>query len=115
MSASKKERQRVEEKEDIINRPKHYTREGAMECIDEMLEIFGVEAVEWFCLCNVWKYRYRAADKNGSEDIKKSDWYMAKYRELKGSFSRRKETTGSAERTHNKILQRSKGNEQKIY
>ncbi|MCM1321609.1 MAG: hypothetical protein NC041_07045 [Bacteroides sp.] len=26
---------------DNINRPEHYTREGAMECIDEMMLVFG--------------------------------------------------------------------------
>lgn len=69
-------------KHDVINHPKHYTREGAMESIDEMLLIFGREAVMHFCVCNAWKYRYRAALKNGEEDIKKSDWYLRKYKEL---------------------------------
>ena len=67
---------------DNVNKPKHYNREGAMQCIDEMIMVFGKEAVKNFCLCNAWKYRYRAADKNGEEDIKKSDWYLAKYKEL---------------------------------
>ena len=68
--------------EDVINHPSHYNRDGAMESIEEMELIFGKEAVKHFCLCNVWKYRYRAADKNGAEDLKKSDWYMRKYKEL---------------------------------
>lgn len=68
-----------EEVDDVINHPSHYTREGAIESINEMIAVFGLEAVKHFCICNVWKYRYRAADKNGIEDIKKSDWYMAKY------------------------------------
>lgn len=68
---------------DAVDHPGHYKREGAMECIDEMLLVFGREAVMGFCLCNSWKYRYRAADKNGLEDLKKSDWYLAKYHELK--------------------------------
>lgn len=67
---------------DMVNRPPHYNREGGMESIDEMVLVFGKEAVKNFCLCNVWKYRYRAADKNGQEDLKKSDWYMKKYKEL---------------------------------
>ena len=65
-----------------VDHPSHYNREGAMECIDEMIEVFGEEAVKHFCLCNAWKYRYRASDKNGIEDLKKSDWYMNKYKEL---------------------------------
>ena len=67
--------------EDIINHPNHYTN-GGMECIDEMLLIFGREVVAHFCLCNAWKYRYRAVSKNGQEDIDKSHWYMNKYKEL---------------------------------
>ena len=68
--------------EEKINHPSHYNREDAMECIDEMVLVFGKEAVKNFCLCNIWKYRYRAADKNGEIDLEKSDWYMKKYQEL---------------------------------
>lgn len=67
-----------------VNHPTHYNREGALECIDEMILIFGKEATMTFCLLNAWKYRYRAADKNGEEDLKKSDWYLNKVKELKG-------------------------------
>jgi hypothetical protein len=67
---------------DMVNRPPHYCREGGMECIDEMLILFGKEAVKHFCLCNAWKYRYRSNAKNGEEDLKKSDWYIKKYKEL---------------------------------
>lgn len=66
-----------------VEHPDHYNRDGAMECIDEMILIFGTEAVKAFCLCNVWKYRYRAADKNGIEDLKKSDYYLKVYEDLK--------------------------------
>ena len=69
---------------DVVHHPKHYCRDGAMESIDEMLMVFGKEAVMHFCLLNAWKYRYRASDKNGAEDLRKSDWYMSKYAELKG-------------------------------
>lgn len=73
-----------ETEHDNVNHPKHYCRDGGMECIDEMLLIFGKSAVMAYCLLNSWKYRYRAADKNGEEDLKKSDWYIRKYKELKG-------------------------------
>lgn len=68
---------------DVVNKPKHYNREGAIQCLDEMELVFGSKALRDFCLLNAWKYRYRAADKNGSEDIAKSDFYMRKYKELK--------------------------------
>lgn len=67
---------------DDVNKPKHYNRSNAIEAIEEMEMIFGPKVVMDFCLCNVWKYRYRAADKNHEQDIAKSDWYMQKYKEL---------------------------------
>ena len=69
-----------------VEHPSHYNREGAIECIEEMILAFGKEKVADFWLCNAWKYRYRAADKNGIEDLKKSDWYMKKYKELTQSY-----------------------------
>lgn len=74
-----------------VEHPKHYNREGGMECIDEMVLLFGYEETMTFCKLNAWKYRYRAADKNGEEDLKKSDWYLQKYAELKSIY------TGSAD------------------
>lgn len=70
-----------EESKEMVNHPDHYNH-GGMECIDEMELIYGTEAVMHFCLCNMHKYRKRALFKNGKEDMKKSDWYMAKYKEL---------------------------------
>lgn len=90
----KKEKIKMEKRENeekkapadkIVNHPDHYNRENALQCIDEMILIFGKEAVKNFCLCNAWKYRYRAMSKNGEEDLKKSDWYIRKYKELKAT------------------------------
>lgn len=63
-----------------VDHPEHY--QGKHECIDEMIALFGVEAVKGFCKCNVYKYRYRANRKNGNEDLAKADWYMDKLMEL---------------------------------
>lgn len=63
-----------------VDHPAHY--QGKHECIDEMIALFGVEAVKHFCMCNVYKYRFRAANKNGQEDLDKADWYMDKLMEL---------------------------------
>lgn len=68
--------------EDVINHPSHYTN-GGMECIDEMVLIFGKEATMKFCLLNAWKYRKRALFKNGQEDMNKSDAYLRFYKSLK--------------------------------
>lgn len=75
----------VKEK-DAVNHPEHY-ESGSYECIDEMIAVFGMSIVANFCLCNVWKYRYRALNKNGKEDMEKSDWYMCKFMELKKAMS----------------------------
>lgn len=79
---------------DLVNHPRHYHREKAIECIDEMELIYGPEAVMWFCLLNVHKYRYRAGLKNnGFQDFEKSDWYMNKYKELKEKAEQNNTTT----------------------
>lgn len=72
----------AEKANDAVEHPNHYNRDGAIECFDEFVAIYGVEAAKHACLFNIHKYRYRAADKNGVEDLKKSDWYMRKYLEL---------------------------------
>ena len=59
---------------DNVNHPAHY--QGKHECIDEMIALFGKNAVMNFCACNVYKYRYRADKKNGAEDIAKAEFYM---------------------------------------
>lgn len=65
----------IENHDDMVNHPKHYNL-GKHECIDEMVAVFGVEQVKAFCRCNVYKYRYRASAKNGSEDLAKAEFYM---------------------------------------
>lgn len=68
---------------DMVNEPPHY-KQHAMQCIDEMVEVFGVDAVISYCMCNVWKYRYRAPFKGDADgDNMKSDWYMHAMRDLK--------------------------------
>lgn len=58
------------------HKPKHY-QNGTFETIDEMVIVFGVEAVIQFCRMNAWKYRARAAYKGQSEsDMKKADEYL---------------------------------------
>ncbi len=61
---------------DNVNHLEHY--QGRHECIDEMIALFGIEAVKAFCKCSVYKYRC----KNGEEYIDKAGWYMDKLMEL---------------------------------
>lgn len=71
----------LEEEEDLVNHPSHYTNSG-MECILEMVMLYGFEETMSFCKLNAHKYRKRALDKGGRQDIDKSDWYMNTYGEL---------------------------------
>lgn len=62
---------------DMVNHPSHY--EHGIECIDEMVLLYGVMETMSFCKLNSHKYRKRALDKGGKEDMDKSDWYMKEY------------------------------------
>ena len=71
----------LKEEFDPVNRPEHYTS-GKYECIDVMEDNFGTDAVENFCMCNAFKYIFRAQRKNGVEDLKKAIWYLNKIIEI---------------------------------
>jgi len=61
-----------------VNHPSHYNQEGKKECIEEMLDTCGVLATYWFCKLNVFKYMYRAGNKEGNsamQDLAKAHWY----------------------------------------
>ena len=63
---------------DMVNSPAHYNQ-GKYECIEVMVETFGIEATKNFCLLNVFKYVWRAGAKNGLEDLKKARFYLDYY------------------------------------
>ena len=35
---------------DVVNKPRHYNRDGAMECIDEMILLFGPAETASYCI-----------------------------------------------------------------
>ena len=62
-----------------VDHPSHYNQPGKKECIDEMVEKFGLEVVASFCLMNAYKYLYRAGEKVDNpkeQDIAKAKWYF---------------------------------------
>lgn len=66
-----------------VDHPSHYTFRGR-ECIDEMEERFGIEAVIHFCELNAYKYEYRAPMKgNPDQDLEKAEWYKRKAEECR--------------------------------
>lgn len=67
-----------------VNHPAHY--QGKIECIDAMIEEFGIEKVADFCEINAFKYQWRAGDKEGNseeQDEQKAMWYLRKDVELR--------------------------------
>lgn len=78
-----------------VDHPSHYNQ-GKFECIDVMLETFGKEATQDFCLLNAFKYVWRTGEKNGVEDVKKARWYLDKYLELEGGNDGQNDTGTSS-------------------
>lgn len=69
---------------EMINHPAHYQKNG-VECIDMMVFEFGAKVVIDFCVCNAYKYTWRAGKKEGNskeQDLAKADWYLRKAEEL---------------------------------
>ena len=76
----------TEDVEKLVNHPDHY-KKWSMECIDEMLMLYGPEAVYNFCICSAHKYRYRVGSKSSIElNMGKADWFMRKAKELKEKY-----------------------------
>lgn len=72
---------------DMVNHPQHYNRDGAMECIDEMIAVFGKDIVACFCLCNAdsWNYGMNHKDellKLGFTKQEMDAFILDKYEEL---------------------------------
>lgn len=78
---------------EMVNHPSHYNLPDRKECIDEMIDIYGLKDVAKWCEITAYKYKYRAGHKGSvTEDMSKAAWYMDKTRELKSK--RRWETFG---------------------
>ena len=67
---------------DMVNHPAHYEGQTSMECIEAMQISFGKKAVIDFCMCNAFKYLWRHKHKNGSEDLRKAQWYLDRANDL---------------------------------
>lgn len=68
---------------DMVNHPSHYNLPDRKECIDEMIDIYGLKDVAKWCEITAYKYKYRAGHKGSViEDMSKAAWYTVKAREL---------------------------------
>ena len=61
-----------------VNHPIHYQNNGK-ECIDLMIEKYGLLATIDFCILNAFKYIFRCGRKEGNPDyqeLNKAEWYL---------------------------------------
>jgi len=63
---------------DMVNSPPHYLKEGETECIDAMVQVFGIDAVQLYSRISAFKYQWRQNYKHPQpdEDIDKAIWYL---------------------------------------
>ena len=59
---------------DDVNHPSHYNQAG-IECIDAIKASLG-DGYQDYCKGNVMKYLWRYKYKNGTEDLRKAQWYL---------------------------------------
>ena len=67
---------RISDKLDMVNSPPHYNKTG-VECIDAIRAATG-DGYEYYLQGNIMKYLWRYRYKNGTEDLKKAQWYLDK-------------------------------------
>lgn len=69
---------------EMVNHPSHYNLPNRKECIDEMIDIYGIKDVAKWCEITAYKYKYRAGHKDSfTQDMQKATWYTIKAHELK--------------------------------
>ena len=66
---------------DNVNSPPHYNKSG-IECIDAIRAATD-SGFEYYLQGNILKYIWRYRYKNGTEDLKKAQWYLNKLIEEK--------------------------------
>ena len=62
---------------DDVNTPEHYI--GEIECIDAMVQCFGIEQVQIYSKLAAFKYLWRSEYKHkdgGKQDLAKAGWYL---------------------------------------
>ena len=64
------------QEEDMVNSPPHYNKAG-VECIEAIRAATG-DGYEYYLQGNIMKYLWRYRYKNGTEDLKKAQWYLDK-------------------------------------
>ena len=72
-------------KSDMVNSPPLYNKSG-IECIEAISAATG-DGYEYYLQGNIMKYVWRYRYKNGTEDLKKAQWYLDKLvEEVEGCY-----------------------------
>ena len=71
---------RDDSKNDQVNHPPHYQRDG-IECIQAIEAALTPEEFRGYCKGNVIKYTWREQYKGKDQDLAKSQWYLNRYLE----------------------------------
>lgn len=67
---------------DNVN-PNHY-KKGKVECIDAIESAtINLTGSDSYFIGNIIKYIWRFSDKNGTEDLKKANWYLNRLIQMK--------------------------------
>ena len=61
---------------DPVKNPRHYAKNGGIECIEAIEASMDKDDFRGFLKGNILKYVWRYEDKNGLEDLKKASWYL---------------------------------------
>ena len=64
--------------EENVFEPAHYVKEGGVECIDVMVQLYGSARVREWAEITAFKYQWRQGNKEGNsseQDKMKSIWY----------------------------------------
>lgn len=72
---------------EFVKHPQHYKQPNRKECIEEMIDLFGIENTIKFCEMNAYKYQYRKGrkpDNSIEQEESKIQWYEDKAQELRG-------------------------------
>ena len=58
---------------DMVNHPSHYNLPNRKECIDEMIDIYGLKDVAKWCEITAYKYKYRSEERRVGKECR-SRW-----------------------------------------
>lgn len=50
--------------------------------IENMVTLFGIQAVKDYCRCNIYRYTFLSNRKNSPECMQKAEWFMDRLREF---------------------------------